>query len=152
MNEIGKIHEKIEAEFQFLFSSALNETIVSRHYWGVGQHFLFPDLNQFTSNASAKFAVQVLGTRKEVDATDWYIDVSLLEPIRVAFEELGLSAVFQICVESSEEKGDVFYKFSKVKIHAPWHDFSSETELTLSDLERLYENLTKFTLMLRLAS
>lgn len=152
MGDIREMQEKIEGELQFLFAAAVKETISSRKYWGVGQHMLFKDLIEFTENATRKFALRMLSTRKEIDATDWYIDVQLLDPLRSAFEDLGLSRNFEICVESSEEVGDVFYQFNKVKLHAPWHDFSSTREITYKDLEDLYEKLTKFTLMLRLAN
>ena len=150
---------KICSHLQHLALKAAEQTIDERGFWGLGEISLYPNLQSFTLTAEQKYQIQIVSSSKnlllygdeEQDAepyygTDWTVVCSMHGTLRDLFLSYGLEPQFEFVIEHDEHKCFVVHDKNKLKIHDAHHDLSSPTKLTDTQLDSLYEGITKLTL------
>ena len=150
---------KICSHLQHLVLKAAEQTIDERSFWGLGEISLYPNLQSFSLTAEQKYQIQIVSSSKnlllygdeEQDAepyygTDWTVVCSMHGTLRDLFLSYGLEPQFEFVIEHDEHKCFVVHDKNKLKIHDAHHDLYSPTKLTDTQLDSLYEGITKLTL------
>ena len=154
---------KICEHIQHLVVNAAELTIDERGFWGLGHIDIHPDLQSFTLTAQEKYYVQIVSAKKRIDevwqsqnntetdiepyyGTDWTAVCSMHGALRDLFLSYGFDSQFEFDIEHNENYGFVLTTKSQLKIHYVHHKFSSINDLNNSQIDELYEQLTKLTL------
>ncbi len=153
---------KIFSHLQHLALKAAEQTIDERGFWGLGEMRGFPNLQSFTLTAEQKCQIQIVSSSKNIleswdesdedenaepyYGTDWTVVCSMHGTLRDLFVSFGLEPQFEFVIEHDEHKCFVVSDKNKLKIHDAHHDLISSNKLTDTQLDSLYEGITKLTL------
>jgi len=156
--------QKICKHIQHLVVKAAELTIYERGFWGLGRIDNLPDLQSFTLTAQEKYHVQIDSAAKKIDegwqnlndkdepenepyyGTDWTAICTMYGALNDLFSKYKLESKFEFDIENDENNGFALTNKSQLKIHYVHHDFRSIKVLKDSELDELYEQITKLTL------